>query len=125
LLVDDITVVDDGGEGMPRISRTASLLTFLMALVATGSEAKVLRSKDNASDVLVFKDADAMRRFGKLTGNAVENGSAIEPLLACRVPQGTNVEVLGSGYRTAFVKVIDGLAYGCQGTVSLNRVRER
>jgi len=125
LLVDDITVVDDGGEGMPRVSRTASLLTFLMALVATGSEAKVLRSKDNASDVLVFKDADAMRRFGKLTGNAVENGSAIEPLLACRVPQGTNVEVLGSGYRTAFVKVIDGLAYGCQGTVSLNRVRER
>jgi hypothetical protein len=41
------------------------------------------------------------------------------------VPQGTNVEVLGSGYRTAFIKVIDGLAYGCQGTVSLNRVQER
>ena len=70
MLVDDITVVDDGGEGMPRVSRTASLLTFLMALVATGSEAKVLRSKDNASDVLVFKDADAMRRFGKLTGKS-------------------------------------------------------
>ena len=110
---------------MPRISRTASLLAFLIALVATGSEAKVLRSKDNTSDVLVFKDADGLRRFGRLKGNAVQNDSAVEPLLACRVPQGTNIEVLGSGYRTAFVKVIDGLAYGCQGTVSLNRVQER
>jgi hypothetical protein len=110
---------------MPSISRAGCLLTVLMTFVATGSEAKVLRSKDNASDVLVFKDADGLRRFGRLKGNAVQNDRAVEPLLACRVPQGTNIEVLGSGYRTAFVKVIDGLALGCQGTVSLNVVRER
>jgi hypothetical protein len=120
-----MTMFEDGDNRTPRISRAGCLLSVLIAISTTGSEAKVLRSKDNASDVLVFKDADALRRFGKLTGNAVQNDSAIEPLLACRVPQGTNIEVLGSGHRTAFVKVIDRLAYGCQGTVSLNRVRER
>jgi hypothetical protein len=122
---DDMTMFEDGDNRMPRVSRAGCLLSVLIAIATTGSEAKVLRSKDTAADVLVFKDADALRRFGKLTGSAVENASAIEPLLACRVPQGTNVEVLGSGYRTAFIKVIDGLAYGCQGTVSLNGVRER
>jgi hypothetical protein len=45
----------DGGGRMPGISRAGYLLTALMAIVATGSEAKVLRNKDGAPTVMVCK----------------------------------------------------------------------
>jgi hypothetical protein len=110
---------------MLTISRVGNLFAALTLVAVNAGEAKVLRSKDAAPTVLIFKDADALRRFGRLSGNAVQDGGAIELLLACKVPQGTNIEVLGSGHRTAFVKVIEGLAFGCEGTVPLLRVQER
>ena len=109
---------------MPGISRAGCLLTALIAIVATGSEAKVLRSKDSAPVVMVFKSADELRRFNGLA-NKPASADTIESLLACRVPQGTRIEVLGSGHRTAFVKVVDGLSSGCQGTVPIGRVQEQ
>jgi hypothetical protein len=114
----------DGGGRMPGISRAGCLLTALMAIVATGCEAKVLRNKDGAPTVMVFKSADELRRFNKLA-NKQAGADIIESLLACRTPQGTRIEVLGSGYRTAFVKVVDGLSSGCQGTVPIGRVQEQ
>ena len=98
------------------------LVTVLVAIAAASSEAKVLRSNSAALTVFVFKGADELRRFGRLKNSGAE---AVRPLLACEVPQGSNVEVLGSGYRTAFVKVVDGLAFGCQGTVPIGYVQDR
>ena len=108
---------------MQGISRAGCLLPALMA-IATGCEAKVLRNKDGAPTVMVFKGADELRRFNKLA-NKQAGADIIESLLACRTPQGTRIEVLGSGYRTAFVKVVDGLSSGCQGTVPIGRVQEQ
>jgi hypothetical protein len=109
--------------GFPRV-----IVASLVAIFASGPVdrvyAKVLRSKTGAATVLVFKGADELRRFDRLAGQA-SNSDAIEPLLACRAPQGSQIEVLGSGYRTAFIKVIDGPAFGCEGTVPLARVQER
>jgi hypothetical protein len=109
---------------MPGISRAGCLLAALIAIVATGSEAKVLRSNDSSPTVMIFKSADELRRFNELA-NKPAGADTIESLLACRVPQGTGIEVLGSGHRTAFVKVVDGIAYGCQGTVPKGRVQEQ
>ena len=55
--------------------------------------------------------------------NKPASADAIESLLACRAPQGNRIEVLGSGYRTAFVKIVDGLSSGCQGTVPIGRAQ--
>jgi len=86
------------------------------------ADAKVLRASSGASMVLVFKGADELRRFSKL-GSA--SRSETSSLIACQVPEGSQIEVLGSGYRTAFVKVIDGPASGCQGTVPIKVVQDR
>jgi hypothetical protein len=109
--------------GFPQV-----IVASLVAIFAIGPidrvSAKVLRSKTGAATVLVFKGADELRRFDRLAAQT-SNSDAIEPLLACRAPQGSQIEVLGSGYRTAFIKVIDGPAFGCEGTVPLARVQER
>ncbi|WP_156944678.1 hypothetical protein [Bradyrhizobium sp. Ec3.3] len=89
------------------------------------SEAKVLRDKGNSPTVLIFKDAEALSRFSKLAVAASQNESAVGPLLSCRAPQGSKVDVLGSGYRTAFVRVVDGIAAGCEGTVSLGTLKDQ
>jgi hypothetical protein len=109
--------------------RTSSdMVYFLAALIsvaaATSSDAKVLHSKDNAPTVWVFKDADALRRFGKVAKAAVSDAAVVTPLLACKAPQDSKVDVLGSGYRTAFVRVVSGSANGCEGTVPLGNVRD-
>jgi hypothetical protein len=107
---------------MSKRSKIGWLVTALIAIAATGSEAKVLRSSSGALTVFVFKGADELRRFKALKASTTE---AIQPLLACEAPQGSNVEVLGSGHRTAFVKIVDGLAFGCQGTVPIDYVQNR
>jgi hypothetical protein len=38
------------------------------------------------------------------------------------VLQGSEIEVSGSGYRTAFVHVVEGTAIGCEGTVPIGAV---
>jgi hypothetical protein len=108
--------------------RSSELVCFLAALIAvaavTSSDAKVLRNKNRAQTVWVFKDADALRRFGKVA-KAVYDDAVVTPLLACKAPQGSKVDVLGSGYRTAFVRVVEGSANGCQGTVPIGNVRDQ
>jgi len=106
------------------IAALAAATSIFVAAQTREVDAKVLRSKDSAVTIMIFKGADELRRFDKI---AAKPGSAdaIEALLACRVPQGTSIEVLGSGHRTAFVKVIDGPASGCQGTVPKVRVQEQ
>jgi len=111
-----------------------NLLRTIIAIAASASAfvvvqtsevgAKVLRSKHGASMIMIFKGADELRRFERI---AKKPGGADTPesLLACKVPQGTGIETLGSGYRTAFVKVIDGPSSGCQGTVPKDRVQEQ
>jgi hypothetical protein len=116
------------------VSHKRNLLRSITAIAASTSafviahtgevDAKVLRSKDSAAAILIFKGADELRRFDKIA-NKPGGADTIESLLACRVPQGTSIVVLGSGHRTAFVKVIDGPASGCQGTVPKVRVQEQ
>jgi len=108
---------------MPRFSRW--LLAALLATIATSSGAKVLRNKDSASTVWVFRDADALRRFGKLARTAVNDDAAVLKLVARKTPQGSRIDVLGSGYRTAFVRVVEGSASGCEGTVPKENVRDQ
>ena len=102
---------------------TAAIAVSVMLVTGRTDRAyaKVLRVDGDASMVMVFKGADELRRFNKRGSNVTETSS----LIACQVPQGSQIEVLGSGYRTAFIKVIDGPAFGCQGTVPINRVRDR
>jgi len=56
---------------------------------------------------------------------SVYDDAVVAPLLACKVPQGSKVDVLGSGYRTAFVRVVEGTANGCQGTVPKGNVSDQ
>jgi hypothetical protein len=111
---------------MPRISEVGCFLAALLAIAAvTASDAKVLRNKQNTAMVWVFKDSDALRRLEKVRNAAVYDQKVIAPLLACEAPRASKVEVLGSGYRTAFVRVVDGIANGCEGTVPIGNVRDR
>jgi len=101
---------------------------FVAGLIAvaavSGSDAKVLRTKGPASTVWVFKNVDALRRFEKVARASVYDESKIEPLLACKVPQGSKIVVLVSGYRTAYIRVAEGGAQGCEGTVPITRVKD-
>ena len=109
--------------------KSSDIVCFLaVALIsvatATSSDAKVLRSKDNTPTVWVFRDADALRRFGKVAKASVSDDAVVTPLVACKAPQGSKVDVLGSGHRTAFVRVVGGSANGCEGTVPLGNVKD-
>ena len=102
-------------------------ILFLLASpwVAATANAKVLRNNNSSPTVWVFKDANGLSRFNKLASTSFYNESAIAPLVACKAEQGSKVDVLGSGHRTAFVRVIDGSAAGCEGTVPIGSVRDR
>jgi hypothetical protein len=78
--------------------------------------------QEQRANSLSFQDADALGRFGKVAKAA---DAVVTPLLACKAPQGSKVDVLGSGYRTAFVRVVEGSANGCQGTVPIGNVRDQ
>jgi len=110
---------------MPRPWRMSCFVAGLIAVAAvSGSDAKVLRTKGPASTVWVFKNVDALRRFEKVARASVYDESKIEPLLACKVPQGSKIVVLVSGYRTAYIRVAEGGAQGCEGTVPITRVKD-
>jgi hypothetical protein len=109
---------------MPRTLGLVCFLAMSLAIAAaTTSNAKTLRN-NNAPTVWVFKDADALRRFGKVANAAVYDEAVIGPLLACKVPQGSKVVVLSSGYRTAYVRIVEGSAQGCEGTVPIARLQD-
>jgi hypothetical protein len=92
------------------MSWSAAILAMsLVIAAATTSDAKGLRNKNNAPTVWVLKDADAMRRFDKVANAAVYDEAVIVPLLACKVPQGSKVIVLGSGCPMAYVRVVGGM----------------
>ena len=101
------------------------LLTLVASRIATSATAKVLRSQDGAATVYVFKDAYALDRFNKLPANALSDDSLVEPLLTCKVAQGSSIIILGPGYRTAFVRVTGGNASGCEGTVPVENIRDQ
>jgi hypothetical protein len=98
---------------------------LITVAAVTASDAKVLRNKHNSQTVWIFKDADALRRFDKLRSRAVYDESVVAPLPSCTAPQGSKIEVLGSGYRTAFVRIVDGSAIGREGTVLIGNVRDQ
>jgi hypothetical protein len=68
----------------------SSELALIAVTAATSSDAKVLRNKSNAPTVWVFKDADALRRFGKVAKAAVYDAAAATTLFACKAPQGSS-----------------------------------
>jgi hypothetical protein len=98
---------------------------FGLAVPVTDADAKVLRNNYSATTVFVFKDANALSRFNKLSSTALYHEGVLETLLTCKAPQGSKIEVLGSGYRTAFIHVVDGSAAGCEGTVPIGNVRDQ
>ena len=109
---------------MLKVSKLVYFFATLISTAAvTSSEAKVLLSNTNSQTVLVFKDAEALSQFNRLADSVSHDESLLSRLLTCKVPQGSNIEVLGSGYRTAFVRVIDGSATGCEGTVPIETVK--
>ena len=113
-------------ENSPMISRLSCLIAGLITVAAVAtSDAKVLRNKHNSQTVWIFKDADALRRFDKRRSRAVYDDGVVAPLLSCKAPQGSKIEVLGSGYRTAFVRIVDGSAIGCEGTVPIGNVSDQ
>jgi len=111
----------------PRERLSISILPPFLALAtwsaATSADAKVLRSTARTAMVSVFRDAYALDRFSKLPDNA-RSDATVRSLLTCSVPQG-RIDVLGSGYRTAYVRVIDRSASGCEGTVPIGNVRDQ
>ena len=111
---------------MLRFSELACFFAVLITLTAvTASDAKVLRSTNRATTVRVFKDPDALRRFNRLSSIGFYRESVIAPLVSCKAPQGSKIEVLGSGHRTVFVRIVDGNANGCEGTVFIGSVRDQ
>ena len=103
----------------------ACFFAVLITLTAvTASDAKVLRT-NRATTVRVFKDPDALRRFNWLSSVGFYRESVIAPLVSCKAPQGSKIEVLGSSHRTAFVRIVDGNANGCEGTVFIGNVRDQ
>ena len=112
----------------PRERLSISILPPFLALAtwsaATSADAKVLRSTARTAMVSVFRDTYALDRFSKLPDNA-RSDATVRSLLACSVPQGSRIDVLGSGYRTSYVRVIDGSASGCEGTVPIGNVRDQ
>jgi hypothetical protein len=110
------------------MSRLSQQVCFFAALVSaavmTSGEAKVLRNNSSSSAVLVFKGAGALSRFESLTNIASRDESLLSPLLTCKVPQGSKIEVLGSGRRTAFVRVLEGSTAGSEGTAPIGTVRD-
>lgn len=101
------------------------LLALFASTIATSAIAKVLRSQDGTATVYVFKDAYALDRFKKLPANALSDESLVQPLLTCKVAQGSSIIVLGPGYRTAFVRVTGGNASGCEGTVPVGNISDQ
>jgi len=101
------------------------LLALVASTIATSAIAKVLRSQDGTATVYVFKDAYALDRFNKLPANAVSDESLVQPLLTCKVAQGSSIIVLGPGYRTAFVRITSGNASGCEGTVPVGNISDQ
>jgi hypothetical protein len=100
------------------------MLALIASTAATGANAKVLRNGDGTATVYVFKDAYALDRFNKLPASAASDESLVQPLLTCKAPQGSKIIVLGPGHRTAFVRVTDGAASGCEGTVAVGNIRD-
>lgn len=100
------------------------IAALLVTLLPVGADAEVLRSDNAKPTVWVFKDADALRRFNKLKAPTIDDG-VVAPLMACQAPQGSRIEVRGSGHRTAFVRIIGGREDGCEGTVPLAYVKRQ
>jgi hypothetical protein len=98
---------------------------LITVAAVTTSDTKVLRNKHNSQTVWMIFNADALHRFDKLRSRAVYDESVVAPLLSCKAPQGSKIEVLGSGYRIAFVRIVDGSAIGCEGTVLIGNVRDQ
>jgi hypothetical protein len=57
--------------------------------------------------------AQQLRKFGKVASGAAHDDAVLTTMLACKAPQGSRITVLGSGYRTAFVRVVEGSANRC------------
>ena len=98
------------------------IASMITVAAVTTSDAKVLRNKHNSQTVWIFRDADALHRFDKLRSSAVDDEGVVAPLPNCKAPQGSKIEVLGSGYRTA---IVDGSAIGCEGTAPIGNVRDQ
>ena len=107
------------------MKRLPMVVMLAVPLLTTAADAEVLRSDGNMPTVWIFKDADALRRFNKLKAGADNDDKVLGPLATCKVPQGSKVEVRGSGHRTAFVRIIGGNEDGCEGTVPLGYVRNK
>ena len=110
---------------MLRFSGPGCFLAALIVIAATTrSEAKVLRNKHNAPPVSVFKDAGALSQYNKLA-HAASRDNRVSLLLICKAPQGRKIEALSSGYRTAFIRVVEGSAIGCRERFRLKTSRIR
>ena len=101
----------------------APALCLLAAL--TTAEAEMIRDKNNTgATVWVFRDIEAFERFRKMEQARAYDEGLVSPLLACKPPQGSKVKVFSSGDLTAFVRVEEGSAKGCEGTVPLEFVQQ-
>lgn len=100
------------------------VVVLAITLLPMKADAEVLRGDNARATVWVFKDADALRRFNKLKAPTIDDGM-VAPLVACEAPQGSRIEVRGSGHRTAFVRIIGGREDGCEGTVPLGYVKRQ
>ncbi|KRQ94208.1 hypothetical protein CQ12_25820 [Bradyrhizobium jicamae] len=98
---------------------------LLASLLAPKAEAAVLRSKLSSPNVWVFKDSDALSHFERIAQGGAPDETAVAPLLACKTPQGSKITVFSRGDLTAFVRVIEGSAKGCEGTVPLGFVQDK
>ena len=107
--------------------RTILLLAlFILSALAntTTACAELLRDKNNTgATVRVFKDIDAISHFKKMEQAGANDENLITPLLACKATQGSKIHVFSAGFETAFVRVVEGSAKGCEGTVPLDFVQ--
>jgi hypothetical protein len=111
---------------MRSFNKLVCFLAALMVMAATTrSEAKVLRNRDGAPLVWVFRDAGALSQYNKLTTAGSRDDNRLSSLFVCKAPQGSKIEILGSGHRTAFIRVVEGSAAGCEGTVPIGAIKNQ
>lgn len=106
-------------------SLPAIVVMLALPPLTTAASGEFLRSEGNVPTVWIFKDADALRRFNKLKASATNDDGIMHSLATCKAPQGSKIEVRGSGHRTAFVRVVGGNVDGCEGTVPLGYVKKK
>ena len=118
-----------GAERLPRISigMAARALGSVVVILASGATALGAQAKHlMKQEVVIWKSQEAQNQAaGLIAGGALQsNPDAVRRLVACVVPNGTELIVIASSTLTSDVRVASGKFAGCTGNVKKDFIVE-